>query len=129
MKRYINHYENGTPQDILYGDFSLDSTMPKEFLNFVCPDLLKYETGVVDESALKNICGRLTVENMLRSKSDVNTSDTIVIQNEHGWEIETLAYQCQDDTFWLHSFGRYWKIGRNANVLDEVNTDGKHCTN
>lgn len=129
MKRYINDYENKLPQEktdfILFGNCALSSTMPEQFPNFAYPDLLKYESDAVDDAALKNLCGRLTVENVPRLKPIVKTLETIFIGNRYEGKTTSLAYQWQDDTFWLYSREKCFKIDRSANVLYTVNTNSK----
>lgn len=100
--------------------------MPDNLPKIQFPEFLQYETESHDEAPLHSLCGRLYEGNVLHRNYTTKEFHDINVGNN---EITSLAYRCQDDTFWLYTNGKILQIDRKGNLLFEKVSQANICKN
>lgn len=130
MKTFMTEFETELSQEktrfILFGNCNVEATMPDNLPKIQFPEFLQYETESHDEAPLHSLCGRLYEGNVLHRNYTTKEFHDINVGNN---EITSLAYRCQDDTFWLYTNGKILQIDRKGNLLFEKVSQANICKN
>lgn len=111
---------------ILFGNSNVEATIPNNLPKIRFPELLQYETETHDEASLHSLCGRLYEGKILHRNYTTKEFRVINVGNS---DITSLAYRCQDDTFWLYTNGKILQIDRKGNILFEKVTNANTYNN
>lgn len=130
MKTFMTEFETELSQEktrfILFGNSNVEATIPNNLPKIRFPELLQYETETHDEASLHSLCGRLYEGKILHRNYTTKEFRVINVGNS---DITSLAYRCQDDTFWLYTNGKILQIDRNDNILFEKVTQANQYNN
>lgn len=75
---------------------------------------------------MHSLCGRLYEGNVLHRNYTTKELHDINVGNNG---ITSLAYRCQDDTFWLYTNGKILQNDRKGNILFEKVSQANICKN
>lgn len=129
METFIKDFKSNMPKDqnwfILFGNCNVGTTMPDCFPKLKFPNLLRYEkqlnyAAILNDDVTLNYLFGCLFDGRWLHRNYVN-GDLRVI-NAASYEIASLAYRCQDDTFWLNTEGDILQVDRTGNVIHKIAT-------
>lgn len=113
---------------ILYTNTAIGPTVPERFPHFQLPCIPQFSKGTLDENLKDKLLGRICL-----NTEGIQIQDFMELESIPAGigAIESLAYQLNDDTFWVFSQGEasYKKCNRNGTVICNVDTEAARLIN